>query len=53
MQKKQKYIYKSFTFKVKPEAKKKLKNIARERGQTVSGLIKKTLEMSLKIKLFY
>ena len=48
------YKYKSFTYKVKQDVyDKKLKDVAEERGQTVSGLIKRTLELALNIKLKY
>lgn len=48
-----KYNYKSFTFKIKPKGYKKLLTLAEERGQTVSGMLKRELELSLKIKLGY
>lgn len=47
------YKYKSFNFVIKPEDYKKLYDIAKERGQTVSGMIKRELELALKIKLNY
>lgn len=47
------YEYKSFTFKIKPKGYEKLLTLARERGQTVSGMLKRELELSLKIKLNY
>jgi hypothetical protein len=48
------YEYKTFTFKIKKEVyNKKLITLARERGQTVSGMFKRELELALKIKLNY
>lgn len=48
------YKYKSFTYKVRQDVyDKKLLAVAQKRGQTVSGLIKRTLEIALKIKLLY